>query len=661
MSDVDRRAFLAAGAASLGYTVLVDGRAVLARQPEIVRPDLGLPSPGGLSAFEQATAPIAAEPNMTVVDVETDVLVCGGGMAGVCAAIAAARNGARVLLVQDRSRLGGNASSEIKMHIVGADCHGSRAGWREGGVIEEIRLEDAARNPHRAYEMFDLLLYDKCMREPNLTLLLDSAVFRAEVSEGSITTAYVRCDKTEHIYKVRAHVYVDSTGDSRLAMESGADLRWGRESRAEFDESLAVEQGDRRTQGSSILFTAREHNKPVPYLAPDWARKITSADLQLRNVGRYRYEYGFWWIELGGMYDTIKDNERLRFELLSIVLGVWDYIKNSGERPDSANWALETVGMIPGKRESRRVMGPHIQTEHDLNGGWTKRDDGVAIGGWSFDEHPPEGFDAPQKKPYRAVRMEEPYNIALDALYSRNVSNLMMAGRNISNTHVAFTSTRVMATCSVIGQAVGTAAGMCVEKGCSPGELRARFVGALQQRLLRDDQTIRGVKNEDPFDLARRASVTASGEHEGGRAVHVIDGYVRDLPGKRDHRWCAMLADPGRPAWIELRWEEPVTLGLVQLTFDSGFHRELTLSASDGATSRMIRGPQPETVRDYRLLAIAPDGSTSVLVDERGNFQRLRRHRFEAKQASGLRLEVLATNGSEEARVFEIRCYRPGN
>lgn len=612
-----------------------------------------------MSAFERAVSPIAAEPNMTAVDVETDVLVCGGGMAGVCAAIAAARNGARVLLVQDRSRLGGNASSEIKMHIVGADCHGSRSGWREGGIIEEIRLEDSARNPHRTYEMFDLLLYDKCMREPNLTLLLDSAVFRAEVDGGKITTAFVRCDKTEHIYKVRAHMYIDSTGDSRLALEAGADVRWGRESRAEFGESLAVEQGDRRTQGSSILFTAREHSGPVPFVAPTWARGITADDLKLRNVGRYRYEYGFWWIELGGMYDTIKDNERLRFELLSIVLGVWDYIKNSGDRPDSANWALETVGMIPGKRESRRVMGPHIQTESDLNGDWKQRDDGVAIGGWSFDEHPPEGFDAPQKKPYRAVRMEEPYNIALDALYSRNVGNLMMAGRNISNTHVAFTSTRVMATCSVIGQAVGTAAAMCVENGVQPAQLRKDSIGALQQRLLRDDQTVRNVGNQDADDLARTATVTASGEYEGGEAGHVIDGYVRDTPGKRDHRWCAKVGDGPAP-WISLTWPRPVKIGLVQITFDSGFHRELTLSASDGATSRMVRGPQPETVRDYRLIATTPGGAEVVIAEVEGNFQRLCRHPIEPMEAAAIRLEVLATNGSDEARVFEIRCYAPG-
>lgn len=655
MGPVGRRAFLAGGAAGLGYSVLVDGRAVLARQPERGVPDRSVPGSARQPSFGPAAGADLSEAGMTVVDVETDVLVCGGGMAGVCAAISAARHGARVLLVQDRSRLGGNASSEIKMHIVGADCHGSRAGWREGGLIEEIRLEDAARNPHRAYELFDLLLYDKCMREPNLTLLLDSSVFRAEVADGGIRRASVRCDKTEHLYRVRAGVYLDCTGDSRLAKEAGAEMRWGREARSEFGESLAVEAADRMTQGSSILFTAREHDRAMPYVPPPWARKITADDLKLRNVGRYRYEYGFWWIELGGVYDTIRDNERLRFELLSIVLGVWDYIKNSGDRPDSANWALETVGMIPGKRESRRVVGDHIQTEQDLRGGWKDRDDGVSIGGWSFDDHPPEGFDAPQERPYRAVRMEEPYNIAFEALYSRNVDNLMMAGRNISNTHVAFTSTRVMATCACIGQAAGTGAAMCVERGIRPRELRRTAMPALRQRLLADDQTIRGVVNEDSRDVARSATVAASGEYEGGLATHVIDGRVRDVPGERAHRWCALI-DGGEP-WIELRWDPPVRVGRVQITFDTGFHRELTLSASDGVTGRMVRGPQPETVRDYRLTGTDARGGRVLLAEVVGNFQRLCRHRFEPLELRSLRLQVLATNGSEEARVFEIRCY----
>src|SRR5438105_4913165 len=117
-------------------------------------------------------------------ELDVDVVVAGGGMAGVCAAVAAARNGARVVLIQDRSVLGGNASSEIRMHIVGADCHGSRKGWRASGLIEELRLEDAVRNPTRCYPYWDVLLYDRVIAEPNITLLLETDVVAVEMAEG---------------------------------------------------------------------------------------------------------------------------------------------------------------------------------------------------------------------------------------------------------------------------------------------------------------------------------------------------------------------------------------------------------------------------------------------------------------------------------------------
>lgn len=580
-------------------------------------------------------------------------------MSGVCAAISAARHGARVVLVQDRSRLGGNVSSEVKMHIVGADNHGARPNWREGGLIEEFRLEDAVRNPHRAYELWDLLLYDKCISEPNLTLLLDTTLCSASVEKGRIESVLARCDKTEHLYRINAQIFCDCTGDSRLALESGAEYRMGREAGREFGEALAPKANDTRTQGSSILFTARKHDRPIPYHPPTWARKITGDHLIHRPVSSW--EYGYWWIELGGAHHTIRDNELLRFELLSVVLGTWDYIKNSGDHPSSANWALESVGMIPGKRESRRIMGDVLQTQVMLESGWREMNDGVAIGGWNFDDHPPEGFDAPTVPPYRSIRLEEPYNISLGALYSRNVSNLMMAGRNISNTHVAFSSTRVMATCSAIGQAVGTAAAQCVADQLTPRQLRedSSALLRLQQALLRDDQTIRNVENEDPGDLARQATATASSHLRGGSPENVLTGKTRDPDGGTSNRWLAHMPEGNgeEDPWLELSWRAVQTIREVQLTFDTGFQRELTLSASDSVTKRVIRGPQPETVSDYSLVASRPDGTEVTLASVSNNYQRLRRHRFEPVRTDRIRLQVHSTNGAKEARVYEVRCY----
>ncbi|MBS1857624.1 MAG: FAD-dependent oxidoreductase [Acidobacteria bacterium] len=631
-----------------GYSLIVLAGEAPAQTTAPPRPDFERAAP--------ADAPFArGERHMREVALDADVLVAGGGLAGVCAAIAAARHGARVVLVQDRSRLGGNSSSEVKMHVVGANQHTGRPGWREGGILEELRLADAVNNPQRCWELWDLLLYDKVVSEPNITLLLETALYAATVKDGRIVEAAARCDKSEHLYRIRAKMYCDCTGDSRLGLEAGAEMRTGREARAEYGESLAPEQPDNRTLGSSILFTSRLYHQPMPFTAPAWARKITREQLLHRSINSW--EYGYWWIEWGGDKDIIADNERIRFELLSIVMGVWDYIKNSGACPDSRYWAMDWVGMMPGKRGSRRLTGDHVLTQQDLMSG--RFDDAVAIGGWAMDAHPPEGFDRPDLPPNTTVRPPEVYDIPLRSLYSRNIANLWMAGRNISASYVAFTSSRVMATCAVEGQAIGTAAAMCADAGIPPRALAGdpRLVARLRQRLLRDDQTIKHARNEDADDLARRAKVAASAEDGPARAALILDGYTRDIPDKRGdpaeyHHWAAPA-----PAWIELAWERPRRIAEVQITFDSGFKRQLTLSAQESQNVNLLRAPQPETARDYDVVARTADGSEVVLASVTGNFQRLRRHRFAPVEAASVRVAVHATNGDALARIFEVRCY----
>ena len=480
------------------------------------------------------------EPHMRLVDLDTDVLVAGGGLAGVCAAISAARHGARVVLVQDRSRLGGNSSSEVKMHVVGANSHKSRPGWRDSGMIEERKIEDAVHNPQRSFEMWDLLLYDKvAMSEPNITLLLETALYAVEMKDDSVQRVMARCDKSEHLYRIRAKMFCDCTGDSRLGIESGALYRVGRETRAEFNETLAPEKADTETLGSSVLFTSRLYHQPMPFTPPKWARKVTKEQLFKRPTTSW--EYGYWWIEWGGDLDIIGDNEKIRFELLSIVLGVWDFIKNSGEHPDSKYYAMDWIGMMPGKRGSRRLIGDHTLTQNDLLHG--KFDDAVAIGGWPMDDHPPSGFDKPDQPPNVAIRTPEVYDIPLRTMYSKNVKNLFMAGRNISASHVAFTSARVMATCAVIGQAVGTAAAQCVERGITPRELanKPQHLTRLRQSLIRDDQTIKGVAGSDPDDRAKRAKVSASRELGPAKAALVVDGFCATFRMRPASRWSFII------------------------------------------------------------------------------------------------------------------------
>jgi hypothetical protein len=517
---------------------------------------------------------------MAAVDLECDLLVAGGGLAGVSAAIAAARHGVKVVLVQDRSRLGGNSSSEVKMHVVGANCHKGRPGWREGGLIEEFRVEDAARNPQRCFELWDLMLYDKVVSEPNITLLLETTLYSARKKGDRIESVVARCDKSETLYRIRAKLFCDSTGDSRLALEAGAEMRSGREARSEFNETLAPETADHQTLGSSILFTARDYGKPMRFTPPSWARKVTKEHLRMRRFSSW--EYGYWWIEWGGHIDPIRDNEQIRHELLSIAMGVWDYIKNSDEHPTAANWALDWLGMMPGKRASRRIVGDVMLTEPDL---LQMRDweDAVAIGGWPLDDHPPGGFDRSDLPPNIVKKPAEVYDIPLRALYSRSLENLFMAGRNISCTHAAFTSTRVMATCAVTGQAVGTAAAVCLDHGLLPRQLhrdKARL-RELQQALLRDDQTIKKLSNKDAADLARRARITASHETADGPARNVVDGSVRKISSGESHYWAAEPGPDG--AWLQLAWDKPQRISQVQLTFDSGFQRELTMKCSSGS------------------------------------------------------------------------------
>ncbi len=608
-------------------------------------------------ALEPMNFPDLIKSRLTQRQIDADFVVIGGGMAGLCAAIAAARNGARVVLVQDRSILGGNASNEIRMHIVGADVHGWRPGARESGIIEELRLEDAVRNPQRSYSQWDLLLYEKVVAEPNITLLLNSSCIGCEkdAASGAIRKVTVLRNSTEDLFEISGRFFADCSGDSRLGWEADADYRVGRESRDEHGEELAPETADAKTLGSSILISARKYDSPQRFVAPPWVRKFTKADLVHRPIESY--EYGYWWFEWGGQLDTIKDNEAIRHELLRVALGIWDYVKNSGDHPDAANWALDWVGPIPGKRESRRLLGSHVLTQSDVQTGRIFPD-AVAYGGWPIDLHPPTGVDAVNEKPFNHHEVKYLYTIPLRSLVSRNVPNLLFAGRNISATHVAFASTRVMATCSVMGQAIGTAAAFALKRGIRlDGLWSEEAMRDLQQGLLRDDAFLPGVTARDVRDKASHfQKVAASSSKKDCPPDRVLDGIARDLNGSfgswddgQTHHW----ESQNLPASIELRANEPVEISEIHLTFDSGFQRELMLSLSDHASRKVIRGPQPETVKAYRIFA-----GEKCIVDVDGNYQRKRIHRLTTPiRSASLRIEVLVTHGIPSARIFEVRVY----
>lgn len=604
---------------------------------------------------------------------ECDVLVAGGGAAGVPCALSAARQGARVILVQDRPVLGGNASSEVRMHIVGANS--GRPGEdlvleaRETGIIEEIRLENAYRNAQRSPSMFDLILYEKCRAEANLQLLLNTTVVGATREGDRITAVEALRASTEDRFEITAKVFVDCTGDGGLGAAAGAAFFRGREAKETYGESLAQDHADGKTLGSTILFMARKYDRPMPFMAPPWARKFTEDELKLRQHATpdvdSGLEYGYWWLEWGGQHDTIKDGEMIRDHLYEIVMGIWDHIKNGGDH-GAENWALEWVGCLPGKRESRRFVGQYVLTENDV---MTSRPfpDAIAYGGWPIDLHPPEGIDRPDETPCRQIPVPRIYDIPLRCCVARDVRNLMFAGRNASASHVAFASTRVMATCAVMGEGVGVAAAYAVQNGLEPGDLASNSgaMAAIRQRLVRQDAYLIGEYGAGEGNLAATALISASSEQPNGPACNVLSGQNRCVTGERGadptrqrpgtHRWMSR-PEAGLPAWLELNWEVPQTVSELELVFDTGLHRHLTLSQSKAYADQMIWGTgQPELVRDFRVEICKADGGWELLQEVKGNWQR--RWRCQLPKATvlrQLRVTVTATWGLDHARIVNI-------
>ncbi|MFU8892710.1 MAG: FAD-dependent oxidoreductase [Luteolibacter sp.] len=454
----------------------------------------------------------AAIRQLKSVTTETDLVVVGGGLSGTCAAIAAAREGLRTVLVQDRPVLGGNASSEVRLWILGATSHmGNNNRWsREGGILNEILEENVYRNRQGHPYILDTILLEKCVEEPNLTLLLNTAVHEVEKSDADTVSAVIAfCPQNSTRYVLRAPLFCDASGDGIVAFLAGAAFRMGAESKEEFDEGFAPDASYGHLLGHSLYFYTKDTGVPVKFTAPSWALKDVTGIARHRRFNTNMQGCNFWWLEYGGRLDTIHDTEEIKWELWKVVYGIWDHIKNSGEFPESENLALEWVGQIPGKRESRRFEGDYLMRQQDVVQ-QTPFDDVVAHGGWALDLHPADGVFS-ELSGCTQWHAKGVYGIPWRSYYSRNITNLLLAGRIISATHVAFGSTRVMATCAIGGQAVGTAAAICIERGLTPRDLgNGAPLQELQLRLERNGQYLPDLELTDPFDLAPAATATAS-------------------------------------------------------------------------------------------------------------------------------------------------------
>ncbi|MBC7329470.1 FAD-dependent oxidoreductase [bacterium] len=448
-----------------------------------------------------------------------DLVVVGGGLAGVCGALAGRRHGLSVCIIQDRPVFGGNASSEIRVPIGGAASFNAWA--RETGIIAELFLEERRRNfqfhnSSLANSILDLVLYD-ALREDGVDMFLNTSCRKGIMkSKDLIEAVYCVQLGSEKELIIKGDYFLDASGDGTLAFSVGAEFRMGREGKKEFGEELAPDEPDNGIMGNSLMFLVRDCGKPVPFEPPSWAIKYPEGDIALK-LRPHNYMPGYWWIEIGYPYDTIYDNEEIKHNLLAHLLGIWDHLKNEGNH-GFENFSLEWVGMVPGKRESRRFMGDYILKEQDLK---ERRQfpDAVAYGGWFIDLHTPGGILAREDypEPCTSGRIEEwekrfvyIYQIPFRCLYSKNIKNLLLAGRNISVTHVALGSTRLMGTCALLGQAVGTAAAICKKYAIFPRDIFPNHIKELQQELLKDGCFIPGVKNDDEDDLLRTAKITAS-------------------------------------------------------------------------------------------------------------------------------------------------------
>ena len=563
---------------------------------------------------------------------KVDFCVVGGGMAGLCAAVAAARRGASVALVQDRPVLGGNASSEIRMWVCGA--HG--ADNKETGLLEEIHLENLYRNFPPSYAIWDSVLYGLARYQPNLKLLLNCSCTEAAMDGNRIRSIKGWQTTTQTWHTVEAGLFADCSGDSILAPLSGADFRIGREAAAEFNEDIEPAVADKRTMGLSCLIEARETDRPQPFIPPAWANRYES-DAQLPNRG-HDLGTNFWWMELGGENDSIHDTEDLRDELLKIAFGVWDHIKNHGKH-GAENWMLEWVGFLPGKRESRRYMGDHVLTQNDVRAAGPF-DDVVGYGGWSMDDHHPAGFRHPGQ-PTIFHPAPSPFGIPYRALYSRNIANLFFAGRNISATHAAMSSTRVMATCSVLGQAVGTAAAIAVAHGLTPRGVYQHHLQELQQQLMDDDCFLPGFTREVPA-LTRQARLTASA----GDPEPLRNGRERAL-GAVDNGW----AGPVESSWVEYAFEGACRVREARFTFDSDLNHRLLNMPCRFDLHPQERGVPKTLVRSFRIEARTSDGGWQPVARVANNHQRLVRVPVDV-ETDAVRFVPEATWGAPQSHLF---------
>lgn len=451
--------------------------------------------------------------------ISSDLTVIGAGIAGIVAAISAARLGLHVALINDRDVPGGNASSENRIHINGgASCNNSVYS-RESGIADEIKLAILHYNPRynskKDFHLSDMAILNMILNEPNISYFPSTVATDCKTENGMIKEVYAFCSKQSADYVFTSPLFCDASGDGTIAYKSGAEYRLGREAKDEYNESLAPDKADDAVMGSCILYSATHEGAPVSFKKPDFAYDFVKDGIikyfdrpqtgrELPKVGD---TYGgTWWLEYGGLQDTMDDCKEIDFELKKLVYGYWDYIKNSGKYPDAEDCSISWIAPYASKRESRRFMSDYVLTQNDI-ANEKHFDDAVATGGWSLDIHDVGGIYG-NGNTSEFGEVKSMYNIPYSIMYSKNINNLFLAGRIISCTHVAFGSLRVMETLGAMAQAVGTAAYLCKENNVLPRDVAVSHVKEMQNILQKNGQYIMNLRED--CGKAENAKITAS-------------------------------------------------------------------------------------------------------------------------------------------------------
>lgn len=419
--------------------------------------------PGEPEALEEFRRRYSSLPKKPDDEGSFDLVVVGGGIAGTSAAISAARLGMKVALIQDRPVLGGNNSSEVRVHLGGRINMDPYPAL--GDVVKEIGPA-LGGNAQQAGYYEDHKILGVVRAEENISLYLNYRVFSVGMKGSEIETVTARHTMSGREMTFSAHVFADCTGDGTIGYLAGADFNMGREGKDEYGEESAPEKGDKLTMGSSLQWYSVNDSTASSF-------PVFSYGMDLNELNSQKVTMGEWTWETGMNLDQINDFERIRDYGLLVVYSNWSFLKNTSSlKNEYLDRRLEWVAYVSGKRESRRLLGDHVLTEQDIRD-YVLYPDASVTTTWSIDLHypDPENTRFFPGQEFISIAKYIPihtYPVPYRCFYSRNVDNLFMAGRNISVTHVALGTVRVMRTTGMMGEVVGMAASLCKSHGTNP-------------------------------------------------------------------------------------------------------------------------------------------------------------------------------------------------